>query len=246
MRAEAGQRLAGRRFTGRPDAGHELARRLWARLWGEPAREDVLVLGASPGGLVVAAPVAAALQAELDVVAVTPIAIPDRFAHSVGAVTVTGPPVLARRSLARAGLSAGAVDEAVSLARRRSRSRELALRGFAPPPMIAGRTVIIVDDGLGIGVNALAAVRRVRRHGPARLLFATPVCVKASARALAAALAGEVISVITSPGTTMAGIFYADLPPVSDSEIRPLLSARRDGKSDPQPSRQQPHLQLGR
>jgi predicted phosphoribosyltransferase len=187
----------------------------------------VLVLAASPGGLVVAAPVAAALQAELDVVAVTPIAIPGRCGHSVGAVTVTGPPVLARRSLARAGLPAAAVEEAVSLARLRSRTRERALRGFAAPPAIAGRTVIIVDDGLGIGVKALAAIRRVRRHGPARLLFATPVCVEASARALRAALAGEIISVVTSPGSMMAGAFYRDLRPASDAEVSPLLSPRR-------------------
>lgn len=215
---------AGWRFASRRDAGAELARRVWARLWWDPARDDVLVLAASPGGLVVAAPVAAGVHAELDVVAASPISSPDRFAHSIGAVTATGPAVLARRSWQRTVPSAAALDSAVAAARQRARARELALRGYVPSLMIAGRTVVVVDDGLGIGVNALAVMRHVRRRRPARLLFAAPVCAKGFARALKA-LADEVISVVSPPGKVMAGAFYARLGPVSDGFVRPLLSA---------------------
>jgi len=220
------QRQAGWRFASRRDAGCALARRVSARLWFDPAREDVLVLAASPGGLVVAAPVAAGARAELDVVAACPITTPDGFAHGIGAVTATGPAVLVRGSWDRKPLSAVAIDTAVTAARQRARARELDLRGYVPPLMIAGRTVIVVDDGLGIGINALAVMRHVRRRRPARLLFAAPVCAKAFARALAA-LADEVISVVSPSDMVMAGAFYACLAPVGDGEVRPLLSARR-------------------
>jgi len=172
---------------------------------------------------VVAAPVAAAAQAELDVVAVCPVASPDRFAHSIGAVTATGPPVLVRRLLDRSGLPAAAIDSAVAAARQRARARERELRGYVSPSPLAGRTVIVVDDGLGMGVNALAVVRRVLRHRPAHLMFATPVCAKPCTRALAA-LADEVISVVAPPSMVMAGSFYAHLAPVSDGEVRRLLA----------------------
>jgi predicted phosphoribosyltransferase len=172
----------------------------------------------------VAAPVAAGLRAELDAVAVCPIAGPRRSGHSIGAVTASGPPVFVRRSLDGSGLSAAAVDSAVAVARQQARKRELALRGYVPPSMIAGRTVIVVDDGLGIGVNALAVVRHVLRRRPARLLFAAPVCAMAYARTLAA-LADEVISVAAPPGAVMAGSFYAQLAPVDDGDVRPLLLA---------------------
>lgn len=224
------------RFVGRQDAGRELARRVWARLWGDPGRENALVLGASPGGLMVAAPVAAGVQARLDAVAVCPIAIPDRFAHSLGAVTPTGPPVLARRSVARTDLPAAAIGSAVAAARQRARARELELRGYVPLPAIAGRTVIVVDDGLGIGVNALAVLRHVLRHHPGRLLFATPVCTKARARALGV-LADEVISVVAPTDTLMAGSLYADLAPVSEAEIRAVLSARHPAVPKARPAR---------
>ena len=217
---------AGWRFASRRDAGYDLARRVWARLWGDPARKDLLVLGDSPGGLVVAATVAAAVQAELDLVAVCPIASPDRFAHSIGAVTATGPPVLVRRSLEEAKLSAAARVSAVAVARQRARAHEVALRGYVPPRLMAGRTIIVIDDGLGVGANALAAMRHVRRHRPARLIFAAPVCARGFARALAA-MADEVISVVSPPGTAFAGAFYARLAPVSEDETRELLSAKQ-------------------
>lgn len=221
---------AGRNFASRRDAGCELARRVWARLWCDPAREDVLVLGASPGGLVVAATVATGVQAELDGVAVSPIASPHRFGYSVGAVTATGPPVLLRRSLDRSGMSAAAVDSAIAVARQQARARELVWRGYLPPSRITGRTVVVVDDGLGLGVNALAVVRHVLRHRPARLLFATPVGAKAYTRTLAA-LVDEVISVVAPRGMAMAGAFYEHLAPVSDGDVRALLSARRPNVS---------------
>jgi predicted phosphoribosyltransferase len=229
------------RFANRREAGCELARSVWARLRCDPAGADALVLGASPGGLVVAAPVAAGAQAELDMVTVCPIARPGRFGHSLGAVTTTGPAVLVRESRDRqprdrgsrdrgsrgeAGLQAAAIVSAVAVARQRTRTRDLALRGNRPPSMIAGRTVVVVDDGLGIGVNALAALRHVVRHRPARLWFATPVCLEPCVGALAA-LADDVISVVTTPGGAMAGSFYADLAPVSDDHVRQLLSTRR-------------------
>ena len=220
------QGKAGWGFAGRRDAGGVLARRVWARLWFDPARDNVLVLGASPGGLVVAAAVAAGTEADLDVVAACPIASPARFAHSVGAVTATGPAALARRSLDRTRLSASAFGSALVAARQRARARELAWRGYVPPSMIAGRTVVVVDDGLGVGVNALAVMRHVRRRRPALLLFAAPVCAKGFARALAA-LADEVIFVFSPPDMVMAGAFYARLTPVSDGNIRALLSARQ-------------------
>ncbi|HEX6685675.1 MAG TPA: hypothetical protein VF062_23065 [Candidatus Limnocylindrales bacterium] len=94
----------------------------------------------------------------------------------------------------------------------------------------------MVDDGLGIGAIALAVLRHVLRHRPAYLWFATPVCPKARAHALAA-LADDVISVVTPPGMVMAGSFYARLTPVSDGEVPALLSTRRQNVSHTMPHR---------
>jgi putative phosphoribosyl transferase len=167
------------RFADRVDAGRALGALVAQRLGGH---DNVLVLGLPRGGVPVAAQVARAIGAELDVLLVRKIGVPGQPELAMGAVAavgsgdpnavevVTNEAVVDRLRIPDAVFRSVLDQELVEL-RRRSR----AYRGDRPAPTVAGRTVIVVDDGLATGSTMRAAAAAVRRRGPARLLVAVPV-----------------------------------------------------------------------
>lgn len=173
-----------------------------------------LVLGLARGGLPVAEQVALAVGAKLDVVVARRIVAEGR---SVGAVTTAGPAVF-HEGVRRADF-AGAVE------RERAEARRLLAeyRGDRPPPVISGRTVILVDDGLTTGVSATAALQEVRRQGPAHLLFATPVCAAEAADELARD-ADAVLCARSPLRMRELGEWYQDFDEVSGGEMREILA----------------------
>jgi predicted phosphoribosyltransferase len=205
------------RFRDRADAGRRLAERL-AHLRGE----DAVVLALPRGGVPVAAPVAHALGAPLDLFLVRKLGVPGHEELAMGAIASGGVRVLneddvSSLNVGRAEIERVAVREGEELERRAR-----AYRGARPSPELRGRVVVLVDDGLATGASMRAAVTAVRQLQPSRVVVAVPVGAPETCLALRA-LADEVVCV-TSPSPFHAvGEWYEDFAQTTDAEVTALL-----------------------
>jgi putative phosphoribosyl transferase len=204
-------------FLDRSDAGRRLANRM-LHLRGE----DVVVLALPRGGVPVAAEVARALGAPLDVIVVRKLGVPVQPELGLGAigeggVRIINPEVVAITHVTDAEIAAVERRERAELDRRARR-----FRGDRPRTPLAGRTAIIIDDGIATGSTARAACQVARAQGAARVVLAVPVAPPSACRALAAD-ADEVICLET-PGHFLAiGEWYQDFSQTSDREVVSLL-----------------------
>ncbi|MFF4172260.1 phosphoribosyltransferase family protein [Streptomyces sp. NPDC001744] len=208
-------------FVDRGDAGRRLAARL-DRFEGD----DVVVLGLPRGGVPVAAEVAAALDAPLDICLVRKLGVPRRSEVAMGALGEGGVRVLNERVLREAGVDGrdlAAVEER-ELAELEQRVRRY--RGSRPSVLLDGRTVLVVDDGLATGATAVAACRVVRARGAARIVLAVPVA-PAGWTARFAGEADETVCVHAPEGFRAVGQFYRDFPQTPDAEVLACLDRSR-------------------
>ncbi|SDN52877.1 Phosphoribosyl transferase domain-containing protein [Streptomyces sp. cf386] len=207
------------RYDDRREAGRLLAERLQ-----ELRGRDVVVLGLPRGGVPVAAEVARGLGAPLDVLVVRKLGVPEQPEWGFGAIGEHGVRVLNEDVIDAAGLRAGereAVEEAErgELERRvRSYRRE---RTALP---VAGRTAVVVDDGLATGATAEAACRVVRGQGAARIVLAVPVGARHSVARLER-VADDVVCPHTLQVLGSVGAWYRDFTQVTDAEVTSLLAA---------------------
>jgi predicted phosphoribosyltransferase len=172
----------------------------------------------------VAAEVAGALGASLDVFVVRKLGVPGREELAMGAIAsggvlVRNDSVLRLLAVPDEELERVTQRELLELARR-----EQAYRGDRPPLGLEGRRVVLVDDGLATGSTMRAAVAAARLHRPARVEVAVPVAA-ADACALLAAEADEVLCLHAPPAFLAVGAHYADFTQTSDREVQQLLGA---------------------
>ncbi|WP_129305850.1 phosphoribosyltransferase family protein [Streptomyces sp. L2] len=212
------------RFRDRAAAGRELAG-LLTDLGEQGELHDPVVLALPRGGITVAAPVARALDAPLDVLVVRKIGAPRHQEFAVGALVGDDPPLFDQDTLDRLGLTREALAPLVERERCELRRRERRYRGERPPPELGGRTVVVVDDGLATGATARAALRHVRRRAPARLLLAVPVGAPDSLERLAAE-ADTVVCPCRPPGFAAVGQWYDDFGQLSDADVLAALDGR--------------------
>lgn len=212
-------RHVGSVYQDRRAAGRVLA----GLLAGEGAPPPV-VLALPRGGVPVAAVVADALHAPLDVLVVRKIGAPGRPELGLGAVAEDGEPVwddagLRVLRLVPADLAGTAAAEGAEVRRRVERYR----RG-APAVPVTGRTALVVDDGVATGGTALAALRLVRRRAPARVVLAVPVGAPAALARLQPH-ADELVCPLAPDVFRAVGAWYADFDQTSDEEVEALLTA---------------------
>jgi len=187
-------------------------------------RQDVLVLGVPRGGVPVAAELARRLDAELDVVVARKLGAPGYPELAIGAVTANGGRFLNIDVIRELQISDRYVEAASEEKREDARRREERFRGGRPEPRIAGRTVIVVDDGLATGATMRAAVRSVRRRKPARLIAAVPVGSQQACAALRED-ADEVVCLFAPADFWAVGLYYQHFAPTEDAEVERLLQA---------------------
>jgi putative phosphoribosyl transferase len=209
-----------RRFLDRAEAGRMLAEVLTS-LVSPPA----LVLGIPRGGVVVAARVAARLGAPLDVVVPRKIGAPGNPELAVGAVAegvqAIDEPAVRRLGLDMAAVRAEAARQTVEVARRTA-----AYRQGLPPLALAGRTVVLVDDGVATGWTVAAAASYVRRAGANRVLVAVPVGPPGLAERLRP-VADQAVVLVTPDPYLNVGQVYERFPQVDDDEVLRCLEQGR-------------------
>lgn len=206
-------------FQDRTDAGQKLARALTKYKAQHP-----VVLALPRGGVPVAAEVAAALDAPLDLVLVRKIGVPSQPELAMGAVTDGGEPAIVRNReiIEMCGISTQEFDavcdrELAEIERRRN--RYLGDRGRAE---VAGQVVIIVDDGIATGATTLAAIKAVRARKPKELVLAVPVAAFDTVKKLQAEV--DAIVCLDTPDELGAiGYFYRDFRQVDDEEVVAIL-----------------------
>lgn len=210
------------RFRDRAEAGAHLAQAL--RAYAD--RDDVVVLALPRGGAPVAAEIARALNAPLDVFVVRKLGVPTHEELAMGAIASGGAVVLNRDVIRELGLEPELIarvaeDEALEIARREHEYRE-----DRPMLDVSGRTVILVDDGLATGATMHAAVVAMEQLDPARVVVAVPVGSADTCEQMRH-LADEVVCVRTPEPFRAVGLWYEEFPQVSDAEVRRLLRDAR-------------------
>lgn len=208
------------RFRDRSDAGRKLA----DRLAGAGLRAPVVVVGLPRGGVPVAAEVARSLAAPLDVLVVRKLGCPWQPELGVGALGEGGTRILNRDLLAELHLSAQDLKPVIAHEQRELDRRVRRFRGSRPPAEVAGRTVVVVDDGIATGFTARAAMDVLRRRGPRSIVLAVPVAPLAALVTLGA-VADEVVCLHTPEVFWALGEFYRDFTQVSDDEVAAALAA---------------------
>jgi putative phosphoribosyl transferase len=206
------------RFADRHDAGRRLA-----ALLGDFAREKPVVVGVPRGGIPVAAEVARALVAPLDVVVVRKIGAPANPEYAIGAVAEGNVSVISREVVRALGLAPAELESVLGRAQDELAERLARYNSIHRRVPVAGRTVLLVDDGLATGRSAQAAARSLRERGAARVVLAVPVAAPESARE-ARSWVDELVSVEMPPDLWAIGLWYEDFSPTSDEEVAALLA----------------------
>ena len=212
-------------FRDRTEAGRLLAELVAGRLSGlsSPAGADgCLVLGLPRGGIPVAALVAQVLGVRLDVLVVRKIGVPWQPELALGAVGEGGVVVLNDDVVLAAGVGADELDALVRKASREVEDVVTQLRPAAGPPDVAGRMVIVVDDGVATGATARAAARILRGRGSGTVIFAAPIAAQSTCESLRACF-DAVICVSTPARFGSVGQHYEEFDQVSITEVRRLL-----------------------
>jgi putative phosphoribosyl transferase len=199
-------------FADRVDAGRRLAARL-----GHLRGQDVVVLGLPRGGVPVAAEVATALGAPLDVILVRKIGVPWQPELAMGAIGEDGVRVVDSATVRALGITAAMFDE-VEIRERAELGRRAVLLRRTPMVTVAGRTALIVDDGIATGSTARAACRVARAHGAERVVLAVPVAPRSTLERLRID-ADEIVAVETPVDLRAVGEWYRDFSPVEDAEV---------------------------
>jgi putative phosphoribosyl transferase len=211
------------RFANRREAGIALA----VHLGHLARRNDVVVLALPRGGVPVGYEVARALGAPLDVFVVRKLGFPGHAELAMGAIASGDVQVLNEDVLAMYPVPQAAIDAVVRAERLELERRERAYRNGRPHVPVAGRVVILVDDGLATGSTMGAAVLAVRRRHPARVIVAVPVGARETCQDLRA-VADEVVCVMTPEPFRAVGLWYLDFSQTTDDEVQRLLAEAHD------------------
>jgi predicted phosphoribosyltransferase len=215
-------------FPDRAEAGRVLG----LKLSKYAGRDDVIVLGLPRGGVPVAYEVAQALRVPLDVFIVRKLGVPGFEELAVGAIASGGVRVL-NEEVANALPNR---DEIIETVTKRETAelerREHEYRDGRPAPDLAGKTVLLIDDGLATGATMRAAVKALRERGVAKIVVAVPVGPPETCREFED-VADEAVCASAPEYFQAVGQYYEDFSQTSDQQVRDLLArAASSGEQD--------------
>jgi predicted phosphoribosyltransferase len=210
------------RFVNRTDAG----RRLAAALSTYAGRPEVIVLALPRGGVPVAYEVARELDVPLDVFIVRKLGVPGHEELAMGAIATGGALVLDEDVVRQLGIRESAIWAVIGTEQRELERREKEYRGDRPPPDIAGRTVILVDDGLATGASMRVAVAALKQEHPGHIVVAVPIAPPETCDALRREV-DDVVCAVTPEPFYAVGLWYEDFTQTTDEEVHDLLGRAR-------------------
>lgn len=209
---------------------HEAGRRLATKLQGYTGRDDVVVLGLPRGGVVVAFELANALGAPLDVYLVRKLGVPGHEELAMGAIASGGAAILNQDVIRAANVTEDDITAVAGREKKVLEQRERLYRGHSEPIRLAGKTVVVVDDGLATGATMRTALRAIREQAPAQVIVAVPVAPPETCARLEVE-ADEVVCLSTPEPFFSIGSWYLDFTQTSDGEVMDLLKeARSSGR----------------
>lgn len=209
-------------FQNREDAGVQLAAQL-SRYAGD---SNVTVLGLPRGGVPVAYEVARALGVPLDIFVVRKLGVPGHRELAMGAIATGGVRVLNPDVIAALHISEMVIDSVAAQEQKELERQERAYRGALPFPVMRGRTVIVVDDGLATGSTMRAAVRALRQLYPAKIVAAAPVAALETCVSLRMEV-DEVVCLTTPESFHAVSMWYREFSQTSDDEVRALMESAK-------------------
>jgi predicted phosphoribosyltransferase len=226
-----------RRFRDRIEAGVLLGQELARRVKPD---DDPIVLALPRGGVPVGYEIARALDAPLDVFIVRKLGVPGHEELAMGAIASGGVRVMNEDVLNYLPpLPQREIDTVVEREQRELERREKAYRGTRPPLQLAGRMVIVVDDGLATGSTMRAAVRALRRMNPRAIIVAVPVAARSTCDEFRAE-ADEIICMHTPEPFQAVGLWYEDFSQTTDEEVHALLDIVNRGATTAAQTGRQP------
>lgn len=209
-------------FIDRYDAGSRLA----TALRKYAADRPLIVLGLPRGGVPVAARVAEELGAPLDVFMVRKLGVPGHDELAFGAIASGKARVLNGEVIGHFGVSPTDIERVVAAEEKELQRRETMYRGARHFPVLAGETVIVVDDGAATGASMRVAITALRQLGPRAIIAAVPVASR-DALQLLSSEANACTCIIAPEPFYGVGLWYRDFAQVSDTEVRALLADAR-------------------
>lgn len=208
-------------YRDRVEAGRDLAGRLEAY-----RGPDTVVLGIPRGGVAVAAEVARLLDTPLDVIVARKLGAPGSAELAIGAVTADGRRFLNEDVIASLRVSQSYLKVVTEVQMKEAHERELRYRNLRPALPLAGRVVIVVDDGLATGATMRASLRSVRANRPSRIIAAVPVGSTQACDAVRGE-ADELVCLHSSDAFGAVGFYYEQFEPVEDVEVERMLEEAR-------------------
>jgi putative phosphoribosyl transferase len=204
-------------FHDRAGAAKELAEVVRHRHLKNP-----LVLGIPRGGAVTAAVLAEEIGAEMDVVLARKLRAPDAPELAIGAICETGEVYFNHAVHQAPGLSDEYVHQECQIQLQEIERRKKMFRAVRPAAPIAGRSVIVTDDGIATGATMISALQATRVHKPLSLIAAVPVASPDRIREVRH-WCDDVVCLLTPRFFYAVGQFYEDFEPVSDEQVMELL-----------------------
>jgi len=206
-------------FADRIEAGRLLAKNLHAYA----NRPDVVVLALPRGGVPVAYEVAHALGAPLDVFLVRKLGVPGHEELAMGAIATGNVRVLNEDVVDYLEIPDDWIDQVAAREQRELARRETLYRGASVPLNVSGRTVIVVDDGLATGSTMRAAVKALKRLGPAKIIVAAPVAARETCESFKAEVDSTCVCVMSPEPFQGVGLWYRSFSQTTDEEVCLLL-----------------------
>jgi predicted phosphoribosyltransferase len=211
-------------FGDRSEGGRVLAEKLAAF----KDNNDVIVLALPRGGVPVAFEVARALNAPLDVFVVRKLGVPGQAELAFGAIAAGGTTVFNGSLVAALRIPESVIERTIERERVELERREKLYRGGRPPLDLAGKTVIIADDGLATGATMRAAVAAVKAMKPRRVIVAAPVASHDTCEAIRSGSDTLCICAVNPEPFYGVGMWYRNFDQTTDDEVRRLLGLAQD------------------
>jgi putative phosphoribosyl transferase len=209
-------------FLNRTEAGQFLADKL-LHYANQP---NTLVLGLPRGGVPVAFEVARALHAPLDVFVVRKLGTPGNPELAMGAIAEGGFRTLNNQVIESLDIPGEVIDSVTATEEKEIKRRVLAYRGSGAKPMLKGKTVILVDDGVATGSSMKAAIRAIQAEYPARLVVGVPTAARSTYHEVRPRV-DEMVALMTPDRFIAVGEWYVNFPQTSDEEVTQLLASAR-------------------